>query len=302
MNIKKVVLASALGFTALAGTNLPGLETPKASADSIELETIQGHVVAVDDTVVHIELNEYGDPSKKDFAINLGDITNTFKVGDQVKATGRGWRGFGDSTSFDATSIEKVNKGNSLTKTSAPSFELDTIQGRVVELEDNIIHIESKEYNGHMDNIVPITMHNTTNTFKIGDQVKATGTLWRNMRFFMEATSVEKINETNSLTPGLHYNSQGAPDYVIGEITKQVNDTDKSLNYAIVTYPTKSGKSDTVRVDLSSQAKFNVGDMVKVKNIVDWIRTNISLTEENNIEKINETKTSTVQNDKWIWS
>ncbi|KEK24028.1 ATP synthase F0F1 subunit alpha [Bacillus gaemokensis] len=219
MNMKKVVLAGALGFAALAGTNLPGLEVTKASAASVESNTT-------------------------------------------------------------------------------------TIEGRVVEVTENAFYIESKEYNDNLDNLVRIEVDFNPNV-KVGDQVKATGFMWRNFSTFMTATTVEQVQDNKSLTPGIHYDKQGKPDFAIGTITKQYKftyDTNESQDFVIVTYPNKEGKALTVHVALSSNNKFNVGDTVKVKNILEWIRSDHFETDEINMEKMNETKTPTVQDDRWIWS
>ncbi|ABS22352.1 MULTISPECIES: F0F1 ATP synthase subunit alpha [Bacillus cereus group] len=218
MNIKKVILASALGLTTLAGVNVSSLEIPKASAASVEL---------------------------------------------------------------------------------------DTIQGQIVDVVDGTIYIQSKEYNDHMDYMIQIILDNPTHTFKVGDTVKATGTLWRNMATYMRANAVEKVNKDDSFTPGIHYDQQGTPAYIIGTITKHYNflyDINKSQDFVVVTYPNKEGKPLTVHVSLTSNNKFNVGDTVKVKNIMEWFRSDQFETDEVNMEKINETKTSNVQDDRWIWS
>ncbi|CUB12470.1 F0F1 ATP synthase subunit alpha [Bacillus cereus] len=195
--------------------------------------------------------------------------------------------------------------GVEIPKVSAASINLDTIEGRVVEVVEGAIYIESKEYNSSVNNIVQIILENPTNTFQVGDQVKATGTLWRNMSIFMRAHSVEKMNDNNSLTPGIHYDQQGTPKYVVGTITKQYNfsyDTNNAQDFVVVTYPNKEGNPLTVHVAVSSKAKYTVGDTVRVNNILEWFRTDHFETDEINIEKINEVKTTNGQEDRWIWS
>ena len=304
MNIKKVMLASALGFTVLAGTNFPGLESQKASAAVDNSTTNQGRVIEVNSEDILIEIVG---PNNKTQTVTImpADGANfkvsDFKVGDYVKATGQGWWGFGDNSSLDATSVQKINVNTSVKQNVAPSSDLDTIQGRIIDLEDNTIYIESKKYNSALDNIVPITLTSTTNTFKVGDYIKATGTIWRDIRISMAATSVEKIKEINSLTPGVHLNNLGVPNYIVGTITNKSEYSNGQGHHVTVTYPTPSGKSDTVRVNFFFFFTFKLGDKVKVKNMSDWIRSNISETEENNIEKIQETKTSTPKDEQWIW-
>ncbi|PGK37502.1 hypothetical protein CN907_16595 [Bacillus anthracis] len=62
MNMKKVVLASTLGFTAMAGTNLPGLEANKASAVvETNTVTIEGPVAEVGDHDFYIKSAEYNE-------------------------------------------------------------------------------------------------------------------------------------------------------------------------------------------------------------------------------------------------
>ncbi|HDR4901514.1 TPA: ATP synthase F0F1 subunit alpha [Bacillus cereus] len=195
--------------------------------------------------------------------------------------------------------------GVEISKASAASINLDTIEGRVVEVVEGAIYIESKEYNGSIDNVVQIILENPKNTFQVGDQVKATGTLWRNMSIFMRAQSVEKMNDNNSLTSGIHYDQQGTPKYVVGTITKQYNfsyDTNNAQDFVVVTYPNKEGNPLTVHVAVSSKTKYIVGDTVRVNNILEWFRTDHFETDEINIEKVNEMKTTNGQEDRWIWS
>ena len=51
---------------------------------------------------------------------------------------------------------------------------------------------------------------------KVGDEVKATGSMMRNFTEYMVATAIE--NTTNKL--GMHMKEDGSPDYVIGEVSK----------------------------------------------------------------------------------
>ncbi|MDA2118424.1 ATP synthase subunit A [Bacillus cereus group sp. MYBK59-1] len=303
MNIKKVMLASAFGFTVLAGTNFPGLESQKVSAAVDNSTTDQGRVIEVTSEDILIEVigpNNKTQTVKIIPAFGANFKVSDFKVGDYVKATGQGWSGF--MFSIEATSVQKINVSTSAIQNVAPSSDLDTIQGRIIDLEDNTIYIESKKYNSSLDNIVPITLPSTNNTFKIGDYIKATGSLWRDMRTSMAATSVEKIDEINALTSGVHLNNLGVPNYIVGEITNKSEYTSEQGHYVTVTYPTPSGKLDTVRVNFSLPNSFQIGDKVKVKNMPEWIRSNIAETFENDIEKIQETKTSTPKDDQWIWS
>lgn len=113
MNIKKVVLASALGVAALAGTNLPGLEATKASAASVEtdLVTIEGSVVEVGENYFVMKSDKYNEDFDNLLTVNVKEgFKLNVKVGDRVNATGSLWRGFG--TSMTATSVEKVDVVN----------------------------------------------------------------------------------------------------------------------------------------------------------------------------------------------
>ncbi|WP_033707528.1 ATP F0F1 synthase subunit alpha [Bacillus mycoides] len=217
MNMKKIILVGALGVAAFTGTNLPGLEAPKASAASI--------------------------------------------------------------------------KSN-----------IARIEGRVVEIDKNVISVESKQYTN------PISVYlNSTPNVKIGDQVQVTGTIMVNFTEYMVANSIENI----SLTPGMHFQENGLPDYVVGEISKkgQLNHNgNKPRDYVIVKYPNNKGGYTILEVYLTLGQQFNIGDKVKVTNmdLATWGGSSVYWNIQNNIEKIQELQTSNNNNndddDKWIWS
>lgn len=201
MNIKKVFLASALGIAALAGTNLPGLEATKASADSVE--------------------------------------TN-----------------------------------------------VDSIEGLVEQVGEDYFIINTMKYDDDFYDSVKVDINFTSNV-KVGDYVKATGHTWRSFGTNMSATSVE----IQSLTPGVHYNNEDNPEYVVGKISRKYNisyENNESQDYVVVTYPNKQGDSIEVDVALSPQSKFKVGDSVKVNNVLEWTRTTHFETEEINMMNINK--------------
>ncbi|MBE7128475.1 hypothetical protein [Bacillus mycoides] len=215
MSMKKIILAGALGVAAFTGTNLPGLEAPKASAASIE-------------------------------------------------------------------------------------SNVSRIEGRVVEIDKNVISVESKQYTN------PISVYlNSTPNVKIGDQVQVTGTIMINFTEYMVANSIENI----SLTPGMHFQENGLPDYVVGEISKkgQLNHNGNTpRDYVVVTYPNNKGGYTILEVYLTQGQQLNIGDKVKVTNmdLATWGGSSVDWNIQNNIEKIQELQTSNDNNndDKWIWS
>ncbi|MFY0218428.1 hypothetical protein [Bacillus cereus] len=84
--MKKVVLAGALGFAALTGTNLPGLEITKASAAVQEMHsTIEGKVMEVGKSSFVLE-TEHGDQS----VTVHHDFQSDVKVGEYVRVKGNG--------------------------------------------------------------------------------------------------------------------------------------------------------------------------------------------------------------------
>ncbi|HHT7240556.1 MULTISPECIES: ATP F0F1 synthase subunit alpha [Bacillus cereus group] len=191
--------------------------------------------------------------------------------------------------------------GLEVTKASAASIEsnISTIEGRVVEISDNVIFVESKQYTD------PISINfDSIPNVKIGDQVKVTGTMMRNFTEYMIANSIEN----KSLTPGMHLKENGRPDYVIGEVSKK-GKIDEYVNvpidYVLVKYPKINGGDEILEVYLTQGQKLNVGDKVKVNNMefAQWGGSSINWNIENNIEKIQESKTSNQNNDdQWIWS
>ncbi|MEK0224225.1 hypothetical protein [Bacillus proteolyticus] len=191
--------------------------------------------------------------------------------------------------------------GIEVTKASAASIEsnISTIEGHVVEISNNVIFVESKQYTD------PISINfDSIPNVKIGDQVKVTGTMMRNFTEYMIANSIEN----KSLTLGMHLKENGRPDYVIGEVSKK-GKIDEYVNvpidYVLVKYPKINGGDEILEVYLTQGQKLNVGDKVKVNNMefAQWGGSSINWNIENSIEKIQESKTSNQNNDdQWIWS
>ncbi|MGF1438280.1 hypothetical protein ACQUW6_29310 [Bacillus thuringiensis] len=210
MGMKKLILAGALGFAALSGTNLPGLEATKASAASIE-------------------------------------------------------------TNFS------------------------TLEGRVVEVDHGVIVVKSKQY----EEPVSVYIENLSNV-KVGDEVKATGSMMRNFTEYMVATEVE--NTTNKL--GMHLKENGSPDYVIGEVSEVGTMEDSATKYVVVEYPTQNGEKDVIDVFLTKGQVFKTGEKVKIDmKYVGWGGISINYNTVDHIEKVHEVNNSTQNNDEvWIWS
>lgn len=82
--------------------------------------------------------------------------------------------------------------GLEATKASTASIEsnMSTIEGRVVEIDNNVISVESKQDT----NSVRVYLNSTPNV-KIGDEVKVTGTMMRDFDEYMLADSIEKVND-----------------------------------------------------------------------------------------------------------
>ncbi|RAP29746.1 hypothetical protein C2W64_03396 [Brevibacillus laterosporus] len=178
--------------------------------------------------------------------------------------------------------------GLEATKASAASIEsiTSTIEGRVVEIAENAIYIESTQFDGPIRVEIDFKLN-----VKLGDQVKATGAMMRSFSEYMLATSVEKVQENKTLAPGMYVKENGRFDYVIGEITKVGTIeayVEEPLDFVLVKYPKSSGKDGIVEVYLTQGQKFNVGDKVKVNNMENsiWGGSSIERSIENNIEKI----------------
>ncbi|EEL19915.1 ATP F0F1 synthase subunit alpha [Bacillus toyonensis] len=210
MGMKKLIVAGALGFAALSGTNLPGLEATKVSAASIE-------------------------------------------------------------TNFS------------------------TLEGRVVEVDHGVIVVKSKQY----EEPVSVYIENISNV-KVGDEVKATGSMMRNFTEYMVATEVE--NTTNKL--GMHLKENGSPDYLIGEVSEVGKMEDSTTKYVVVEYPTQNGEKDVIDVFLTKGQVFKTGEKVKIDmKYVGWGGISINYNTVDHIEKVHEVNNSTQNNDDvWIWS
>ena len=185
--------------------------------------------------------------------------------------------------------------GLELTKASAASIEsnFSTLEGRVVEVDNGVIVVKSKQYEE------PVSVYiDSFSNVKVGDEVKATGSMMRNFTEYMVATAIE--NTTNKL--GMHMKEDGSPDYVIGEVAKL--GTDGATKYVVVEYPSLNGKKDIIDVFLTKGQVFNVGEKVKIDmEYVGWGGISINWNTVDHIEKVHEAKTNAENNDDvWIWS
>ncbi|OOR17250.1 ATP F0F1 synthase subunit alpha [Bacillus mycoides] len=190
--------------------------------------------------------------------------------------------------------------GLELSKASAASIEsnLSTLEGRVVEVDNGVIVVKSKQYEE------PVSVYiDSLSNVKVGDEVKATGSMMRNFTEYMIANTVE--NTSNKL--GMHMKEDGSPDYVIGEVSKvgTMNDEgDDSTKYVIVQYPSVNGKKTIIDVFLTKGQVFNMGEKVKIDmKYVGWGGISINYNTTDHIEKIHEVKSNVENNDDvWIWS
>ncbi|MGY3270061.1 hypothetical protein ACVWY7_003002 [Bacillus sp. TE9106W] len=185
--------------------------------------------------------------------------------------------------------------GLELTKVSAASIEsnFSTLEGRVVEVDNGVIVVKSKQY----EEPVSVYMDSFSNV-KVGDEVKATGSMMRNFTEYMVATAIE--NTTNKL--GMHMKEDGSPDYVIGEVAKL--GTDGATKYVVVEYPSLNGKKVIIDVFLTKGQVFHTGEKVKIDmRYVGWGGSSINWNTTNHIEKVYEVKSNVENNDDvWIWS
>lgn len=190
--------------------------------------------------------------------------------------------------------------GLEVTKASAASIEsnFSTLEGRVVEVDNGVIIVKSKQY----EEPVSVYMDSLSNV-KVGDEVKATGSMMRNFTEYMVATAFE--NTTNKL--GMHMKEDGSPDYVIGEVSKigtMEDEGDGSTKYVVVEYPSLNGKKDSIDVFLTKGQVFHTGEKVKIDmKFVGWGGSSINWNTTDNIEKVHEVKSDVENNDDvWIWS
>ncbi|MBE7127703.1 hypothetical protein [Bacillus mycoides] len=190
--------------------------------------------------------------------------------------------------------------GLEISKASAASIEsnFSTLEGRVVEVDNGVIVVKSKQYEE------PVSVYiDSLSNVKVGDEVKATGSMMRNFTEYMIANTVE--NTSNKL--GMHMKEDGSPDYVIGEVSKvgtMEDEGDGSTKYVVVEYPSLNGKKDIIDVFLTKGQVFNTGEKVKIDmKYVGWGGSSINYNTTDHIEKIHEIKSNVENNnDVWIWS
>ncbi|KYZ68177.1 ATP F0F1 synthase subunit alpha [Bacillus sp. GZT] len=190
--------------------------------------------------------------------------------------------------------------GLEVTKASAASIEsnFSTLEGRVVEVDNGVIVVKSKQYEE------PVSVYiDSFSNVKVGDEVKATGSMMRNFTEYMVATAIE--NTTNKL--GMHMKEDGSPDYVIGEVSKvetMEDEGDGATKYVVVEYPSLNGKKVIIDVFLTKGQVFHAGEKVKIDmNYVGWGGSSINWNTTDHIEKVYEVKSNVENNDDvWIWS
>ncbi|MED2041145.1 hypothetical protein P4V58_29305 [Bacillus wiedmannii] len=190
--------------------------------------------------------------------------------------------------------------GLEATKASAASIEsnFSTLEGRVVKVDNNIIFVKSKQYEE------PVRIYiNSLSNVKVGDEVKATGSMMRDFTEYMLATEVE--NTTNKL--GMHMKEDGSRDYVIGKISEvgtMEDGGDEPIKYVVVEYPLPNGEKEIIDVFLTKGQVFNTGEKVKIDmKYVGWGGSSINWNTDDHIEKVYEVENHTQNNDDvWIWS
>ncbi|MED1135764.1 hypothetical protein [Bacillus paranthracis] len=190
--------------------------------------------------------------------------------------------------------------GLELTKANAASIEsnFSTLEGRVVEVDNGVIVVQSKQYEE------PVSVYiDSFSNVKVGDEVKATGSMMRNFTEYMVATAIE--NTTNKL--GMHMKEDGSPDYVIGEVSKvgtMEDEGDGANKYVVVEYPSLNGKKVIIAVFLTKGQVFHTGEKVKIDmRYVGWGGSSINWNTTDHIEKVYEVKSNVENNDDvWIWS
>ncbi|PEJ05543.1 ATP F0F1 synthase subunit alpha [Bacillus wiedmannii] len=190
--------------------------------------------------------------------------------------------------------------GLELSKANAASIEsnFSTLEGRVVEVDNGVIVVKSKQYEE------PVSVYiDSLSNVKVGDEVKATGSMMRNFTEYMIANTVE--NTSNKL--GIHMKEDGSPDYVIGEVSKvgtREEEGEGSTKYVVVEYPSLNGKKVIIDVFLTKGQVFHTGEKVKIDmKYVGWGGSSINWNTTDNIEKVHEVKSDVENNgDVWIWS
>ncbi|MEG7843898.1 hypothetical protein [Bacillus mobilis] len=190
--------------------------------------------------------------------------------------------------------------GFELSKVSAASIEsnFSTLEGRVIEVDKGVIVVKSKQYEE------PVSVYmDTFSNVKVGDEVKATGSMMRNFTEYMIANTVE--NTSNKL--GMHMKEDDSPDYVIGEVSKvgtMVEEGNGSTKYVVVEYPSLNGKKVIIDVFLTKGQVFHTGETVKIDmKYVGWGGSSINWNTTDHIEKVYEVKSNGENNDDvWIWS
>lgn len=190
--------------------------------------------------------------------------------------------------------------GLELSKASAASIEsnFSTLEGRVIEVDKGVLVVKSKQY----EEPVSIYMDSFSNV-KVGDEVKATGSMMRNFTEYMIANTVE--NTSNKL--GMHMKEDGSPDYVIGEVSKvgtREDEGESSTKYVVVEYPSLNGKKVIIDVFLTKGQVFYTGEKVKIDmKYVGWGGSSINWNTTDHIEKVHDVKSDVENNDDvWIWS
>ncbi|WP_377867480.1 hypothetical protein [Bacillus sp. R86525] len=198
MGMKKLILAGALGFAALSGTNLPGLEATKASAASIEtnFSTLEGRVVEVDHGVIVVKSKQYEEP----VSVYVENISNV-EVGDEVKATGSIMRNFTEY--MVATEVENTtNKlGMHLKENGSPDYVIGEVSevGTMEDRATKYVVVEYPTQNGEKD-VIDVFL-TKGQVFKTGEKVKIDMKYvgWGGISInYNTVDHIEKVREVNN--------------------------------------------------------------------------------------------------------
>ncbi|KXY62126.1 ATP synthase F0F1 subunit alpha [Bacillus cereus] len=121
----------------------------------------------------------------------------------------------------------------------------------------------------------------------------------------LEATkasaAVENVQDNQMLHQGKYLKENNAFEYEIGKVVnvyevKALNEVEK---YVTFEYTGKDGGKIQIPVFLTKGQKFNIGDKVKVDMRIVYRASDRWV--EDGIEKINDTMTSVLNADQWVW-
>ncbi|MCU4836757.1 hypothetical protein OCF61_28535 [Bacillus cereus] len=303
--MKKLLLVSALSIGTLVTSTLPGVNTITANAatpENISISTEQNllqQLKKYTGTVIEKHINNnrvfilIKTPNGKKYFTETfqPELLKNINIGDTINIYG---------TNVSGTSIDpglKV-KNPIFQKTNDISVlekQYKKVTGTVIHKDTKNITIKDIKNGTYNTGVVQPELLDNIN---IGDTVNihySPGAAVLTNMIVIESSIVEKIEdktnpihsskEKNNINLGVYTNKYGESDYIIGSVTEIGKAA--GFEFIWVEYPINNDSNTTGHVKVvTKDSNIIKGDIVKVKNMNEWIKGSSFAETNDNIEKV----------------